>query len=68
MQDSTVNWIHNRFKTDDNQNIYAHLMDHFSMQIVNEALAMANGNRTRAAKLLGISRQALIAKIANYSS
>ena len=38
-------------------------MDHFTQALISEALALTGGNRTRAAKMLGISRPTLHAKM-----
>ena len=41
-------------------------MDHFGLRIIREALEATGGNRTQAARLLGLSRPTLIAKIEKY--
>jgi DNA-binding NtrC family response regulator len=41
-------------------------MDRFASLVISEALDLTNGNRTRAAKLLGISRPTLLSKIDRY--
>jgi DNA-binding protein Fis len=50
----------------DKENIYDSLMDFFSTALIREALNMTDGNRTHGAKLLGISRPTLIAKIEKH--
>jgi DNA-binding NtrC family response regulator len=42
------------------------LMDQFAALLISEALELAGGNRSRAAKLLGISRPTLLARIDRY--
>ncbi len=42
------------------------LMDRFAALLVGEALSLAGGNRSRAAKLLGVSRPTLHAKIEKF--
>ncbi len=45
---------------------YEHVLDTVARGTVAEALEITGGNRTRAAKLLGLSRPTLIAKIEKY--
>ncbi len=45
---------------------YAEMLDHFSALIVMEALRASGGNRSHAAKLLGLSRPTLLSKIEKY--
>ena len=45
---------------------YDHVLDAVAKSTIAEALEMTSGNRTRAAKLLGLSRPTLIAKIEKY--
>jgi len=45
---------------------YDHVLDAVAKSTIAEALEMTAGNRTRAAKLLGLSRPTLIAKIEKY--
>ncbi len=42
------------------------LMDRFGALVIAEALALPAGNRTRAARLLGLSRPTLLARIEKY--
>ena len=41
-------------------------MENLEMSAINDALSNSNQNRTRAAKLLGIGRTNLIAKMKKY--
>lgn len=49
------------------ENMFDHCMDHFARILISEALALTNGNRTRAAKLLGLSRPTLQSKIEKFN-
>jgi DNA-binding protein Fis len=42
-------------------------MDHFASLMITEALNVTDGNRSRAAKLLGLSRPTLHSKIDKYN-
>ncbi|MBL0701345.1 MAG: helix-turn-helix domain-containing protein [Desulfosarcina sp.] len=42
-------------------------MDRFASILIKEALNMAGGNRSRAAKLLGLSRPTLHSRIEKYN-
>lgn len=48
------------------KNVFEMLMDEAGRLIVSEALEVADGNRTRAAKLLGLTRPTLISRIEKY--
>lgn len=45
---------------------YEELQGHFESLLIREALDMTGGNRSRAAKLLGVSRPTLLARIDKY--
>ncbi|MBG0775206.1 MAG: sigma-54-dependent Fis family transcriptional regulator [Desulfovibrionaceae bacterium] len=59
-------WVRARLKSADSDNLFESMADRFGALIVAEALAMTGGNRTRAAKLLGLSRPTLLARIDKY--
>ena len=59
-------WFRDAAKTKQTDNLYDACMDFFSRIIVHEALSTTGGNRSRAAKLLGVSRPTLHAKIDKY--
>jgi DNA-binding NtrC family response regulator len=46
--------------------LFTSLTDRFAKILISEALNLTGGNRTRTAKLLGVSRPTLLAKIAKY--
>ena len=48
------------------KDLFDNFMDRFASLLVSEALDLTGGNRSRAAKLLGISRPTLLSKIEKY--
>lgn len=48
------------------ESLFEDLMDRFGQQVIREALDATGGNRTQAARLLGLSRPTLLAKIEKY--
>ena len=48
------------------KDVFEACMDRFASLIISEALDLTGGNRSRAAKLLGISRPTLLSKIDKY--
>ena len=60
------NWIRSQLSMGKQGNLFEHCLDHFGGIIVGEALNLTGGNRSSAAKLLGISRPTLHAKIEKY--
>jgi nitrogen regulation protein NR(I) len=50
----------------DGKDVFETCMDHFASLIISETLDLTSGNRSRAAKLLGISRPTLLSKIDKY--
>lgn len=59
-------WIQKQLAASAKENMYDNLMDFFSSVLIREALNITDGNRTHGAKLLGISRPTLIAKIEKH--
>ena len=59
-------WVRQGLLTDPEENAFDTFMDKFASILVSEALDLTSGNRTRAAKLLGLSRPTLQAKIDKY--
>ncbi|MBW1917395.1 MAG: sigma-54-dependent Fis family transcriptional regulator [Deltaproteobacteria bacterium] len=60
------NWVRQELSTDTETNIFDALIDRFASLIIQEALDLTSGNRSQAAKLLGLSRPTLQAKIDKY--
>lgn len=60
------NWVRHLLISKNVDNKFDTSIDHFSSILISEALNLSNGNRSRAAKLLGISRPTLHAKIEKY--
>jgi nitrogen regulation protein NR(I) len=59
-------WVRKMLTTGDEGSKFDVIMDHFAALLVGEALNMTQGNRSRAAKLLGLSRPTLHSKIDKY--
>ena len=60
-------WIRCLLSGGEQKNLYENCMDHLGSLLVREALNLTGGNRSRAAKLLGISRPTLRTKIDKYN-
>ena len=56
-------WVREGLAASNRSDLFSFFMDHFTQILISEALAFTGGNRTRAAKLLGISRPTLHAKM-----
>ncbi|PID40453.1 MAG: Fis family transcriptional regulator [Proteobacteria bacterium] len=65
--ESIRTWIRTLLSNGVQDNLFENCMDHFGSVLVGEALSLTDGNRSQAAKLLGISRPTLHAKIEKYS-
>jgi DNA-binding NtrC family response regulator len=59
-------WLREQIDTAPEGSAFDNCMDKVAARLVGEALSMADGNRTRAAKLLGLSRPTLHAKMEKY--
>jgi DNA-binding NtrC family response regulator len=59
-------WIRSRLQAQEGLDMYDRLMGEYASIVVSEALVITDGNRSRAAKLLGMSRPTLHAKIDKY--
>jgi len=59
-------WAHQALSSGRSNKVFANLMDQFAGVIVTEALNLTGGNRSQAAKLLGLSRPTLLAKIEKF--
>jgi len=58
-------WIRRGFDAQ-SPDVFEALMDRFASMLIREALNLTGGNRSRAAKLLGLSRPTLLSKIERY--
>ncbi len=59
-------WIRKAVVSGIRKDIFDYFMDHFTSILIQEALIITGGNRTNAAKLLGLSRPTLQSKIEKY--
>jgi nitrogen regulation protein NR(I) len=59
-------WIRRSLSADQTPDRFETFMDRFAGMLISEALSLTRGNRSRAAKLLGLSRPTLHAKIEKY--
>ena len=59
-------WIHAALTTEGTDNLFESCVDRFSAILISEALNLTGGNRSRAAKLLGLSRPTLHSKIEKF--
>ena len=65
--DETVRqWVQQSLSSGTGANLFTSLTDRFAKILISEALNLTGGNRTRTAKLLGVSRPTLLSKIAKY--
>jgi DNA-binding NtrC family response regulator len=58
--------LHDALMTHTGENLFDTIMDQVASVFISEALNMSAGNRSRAAKLLGLSRPTLHSKIEKY--
>ena len=65
--DSIRAWIRDLLSKGEKSNLFETCMDHVGSVMVAEALNLTGGNRSQAAKLLGMSRPTLHAKIDKYN-
>jgi nitrogen regulation protein NR(I) len=59
-------WVRQTLAAGEGKDVFEACMDHFASLLISEALDLTGGNRSRAAKLLGISRPTLLSKIDKY--
>ncbi|MEJ5347308.1 MAG: sigma-54 dependent transcriptional regulator [Desulfosoma sp.] len=59
-------WILQHLGKDVSERLFDSLVDDFSARVIRVALEVTKGNRTHAAKLLGISRPTLLARMEKY--
>lgn len=60
-------WIHETLDSDPEEHLFDRCMDRFASILISEALLVTGGNRSKAAKLLGVSRPTLHSKIERYN-
>jgi len=60
------NWVRRELAERPGERAYEALCDRFDSLLVSEALALAGGNRSKAARMLGITRPTLLARIDKY--
>ena len=65
-EDVIRRWMRNLLTSEIKTHFFEKIMDHFAGILVSEALNLTDGNRSRAAKLLGLSRPTLHSKIEKY--
>ena len=59
-------WIHSCLKDDKTDKPFDRCLDHVASLLISEALDLTEGNRSRAAKLLGMSRPTFHSKLDKY--
>ena len=59
-------WVRRTLALEKDENMFDACMDEFASILISEALSLTAGNRSRAAKLLGLSRPTLHSKIDKY--
>ena len=65
-EDVIRHWMRKSLISETEKHTFENIMDHLAAILVSEALNLTDGNRTRAAKLLELSRPTLHAKIEKY--
>ena len=66
VQDVLRGWVRQLLQAEDRENLFEENVDRFAAILIEEALKMTGGNRSQAARLLGLSRPTLHAKIDKY--
>ena len=59
-------WIRDQINNDAEGRVFEHIMDHMGSLVIAEVLRTTGGNRTQAAKILGMSRPTLLSRIEKY--
>ncbi|RLC16032.1 MAG: sigma-54-dependent Fis family transcriptional regulator [Deltaproteobacteria bacterium] len=65
-EDVIRRWMHKSLTSETEKHSFENIMDQLAAILVSKALNLTDGNRTRAAKLLGLSRPTLHSKIEKY--
>ena len=66
LNDAISQWIRQALVAGTHESMFDYCMDHFASILIREALNITGGNRTRTARILGLSRPTLHAKIEKY--
>ncbi|MBI4963422.1 MAG: sigma-54-dependent Fis family transcriptional regulator [Desulfomonile tiedjei] len=64
--ESVRQWLRRALSSEPGDKVFSDVVDRFSGLLITEALNLTGGNRSQAAKLLGLSRPTLLAKIEKY--
>jgi DNA-binding NtrC family response regulator len=62
-----VHWVQHELMNPERENLFEAIMDRAAQVLISETLNIADGNRSRAAKMLGLSRPTLHSKIEKYN-
>jgi nitrogen regulation protein NR(I) len=65
-EDIIRRWVRQSMTSKEEKNKFETMMDRFTCILISEALNLTDGNRSRAARLLGLSRPTLHSKIEKY--
>ena len=65
-RDAVTCWLRGQLQAGQSDRLFESCMDLVASALVREALSLTQGNRSQAARLLGISRPTLHAKIDKY--
>ena len=66
IEDNLRTWIRETLSGSPEGNLFDSLMDRFARILIGEALTLTEGNRSRAGKLIGLSRPTLLSKIEKF--
>lgn len=64
--ESISQWVRRALSQGGGERIFSEMVDRFSELLITEALNLTGGNRSQAARVLGLSRPTLLAKIEKY--
>lgn len=67
MEGEIRKWVREAVKLERDNNLFESCMDRFASIVINEVLNLTGGNRSRAARMLGVSRPTLHSKIDKYN-
>jgi len=59
-------WVYQMLTSQSDENVFDACMGHFTSIVISETLKLTGGNRSKAAKLLGLSRPTLHSRIEKY--